>query len=55
MEKFKKRFGFTGSTEVDEEVTIDDDAIKKGAKFLYPQDVLSSEERVEEAVTARRE
>ena len=32
---FRKCSGFTGSTEVNEEVTIDSDIIEKVAKFSY--------------------
>ena len=49
----KKCPGFTSSTNVDEEMTLDDDVIEKITKFLYFGDVISSKGRVKEAVAAR--
>ena len=47
-----KYFGFTGSTEVYEKVTLDDDVTQKVAKFSDLGNVLSSG-GVQEVVTAR--
>ena len=44
---------FTGSTEINEELTIHGDAIEKVKKFLYLGGVLSSGKEVQKAVTAR--
>ena len=46
--------GFTGSNEIDKEVTPERDATKRVAKFSYLRDVLSSGRKVREAVSARR-
>ena len=43
---------FTSSTKDDEEVALDDNVIRKMAKFSYLGDVLSSGGGVQEAVTA---
>ena len=48
----RKCYGFTGSIEIDEELTIDGDVIKQVANFLYLGDVLSFGGGVQEAVIA---
>ena len=42
-----------GSNYADEEVTLDGDVIEKMVKFSHLGDVFSSEQGVQEAVTAR--
>ena len=49
----RKCSGFAGRTEVNEEVTIVGDVIKKVAKLSYLRDVLSSGGGMQEAVTAK--